>query len=148
MSSAVSSPTALYSRDAFAGVRTRRIFAWALDACVVVVVTGLVWLLLAVGTLGLSIFILPPLFPTIFVLYHAATVSGVKRGTWGMRAADLEVVDYGTGSRSSFLQALAQAVLFYVSWAMPLLFVVTLFETEKRYLHDLLSGVVVLRRTP
>lgn len=147
MSGTASVTSVVYSGDAFAGVRTRRLFAWVIDACVVALLTGLVWLALTIGTLGLSLFILPPLFPAIAVLYHATTVSGSRRGTWGMRAFDLEVLDYSTGGRASFIQAAAQAILFYVSWAMPLVFIVTLLESEKRYLHDLLSGLVVLRRT-
>jgi uncharacterized RDD family membrane protein YckC len=147
MSGAVTVTTVVYSGDSFAGVRTRRFFAWAIDACVVALLTGLVWLVLTIGTLGLSLFVLPPLFPSIAVLYHAATVSGSGRGTWGMQAFDLKVLDYSTGESAPFLQAGAQAILFYLSWAMPLLFIVTLLESEKRYLHDLLSGLVVLRRS-
>ena len=146
MSGAVSDTTVVYAGDSFAGVRTRRVLAWMIDACVVALFTSLIWLALTVGTLGLSLFILPPLFPTMAVIYHALTVSGSGRGTWGMRAFDLEVLDYSTGERASFVQAAAQSILFYVSWAMPLLFIVTLLENEKRFLHDMLSSLVVVRR--
>ena len=137
---------ASFGGAAFASVRTRRLFAWGLDVCIVGLLTGLLWVLLLVGTLGLSLFFLPPLFPTIAVFYHAFTVSGAGRGTLGMQAADLEIVAYESGQRASFLQAAAQAILFYVSWAFPLLFLVTLVDSEKRFLHDILTGLVAVRR--
>jgi uncharacterized RDD family membrane protein YckC len=138
--------TASYPRDLYAGVRTRRLFAWMLDALIVAFLTLLVASVLAVATIGLSLFILPPLFPAIAVLYHAITVSGSGRGTIGMRAMDLEDVMSGTGARAPFINAAAQALLFYLSWAFPLLFVVTLIDREKRFLHDMLSSLVVVRR--
>jgi uncharacterized RDD family membrane protein YckC len=136
-----------FRAGAFAGVRTRRLFAWGLDALIVALITSAVWTVLLIATLGLSWFILPPLFPAIAVLYHGATVSGSGRGTLGMRAFDLEVGLYG-GGRAPFINAAAQAILFYISWALPLLFAVTLVDGEKRYLHDILSSLVVMRRNP
>ncbi len=138
--------TSTYPRDLYASVRTRRLFAWMLDAVIVAFLTLVVYSALAVLTLGLSLFILPPLFPAIAVLYHALTVSGSGRGTLGMRALDLEDVMSGTGARAPFVNAAAQALLFYLSWAFPLLFVVTLIDSEKRFLHDMLSALVVVRR--
>jgi uncharacterized RDD family membrane protein YckC len=131
---------------AFQGVRTRRLTAWALDLVIVAFLTALVWVASIFLTLGLSLFILPPLFPAIAVLYYAITVSGSGRGTFGMRAFGLEVVMYATGARAPFINAAAQAILFYVSWCFPPLFAVTLFDGEKRFLHDMLSALVVLRR--
>jgi uncharacterized RDD family membrane protein YckC len=138
-------PIAFHS-EMFAGVRTRRFFAWTLDACIVAILTFLIWIALAIATFGFALFVLPPLFPAVAVIYHALSVSGRARGTYGMRALDLEVVTYEFGARASFVQAAAQAILFYLSWAFPLLFLVTLVDGEKRYLHDILSGLVIIRR--
>ncbi|MGO9744425.1 MAG: RDD family protein [Roseiarcus sp.] len=146
MSQAVSYTVLGRSADRLAGVRTRRLAAWMLDAIIVALLTGMIWLALLIGTLGLSLLLLPPLFPTIAVIYHGLTVSGAGRATLGMRALGLEVADFGSGGRPTFVQAAAQAILFYVSWAFPLLFVVTLVDGDKRYLHDMLSGLVLLRR--
>jgi uncharacterized RDD family membrane protein YckC len=132
---------------AFTGVRTRRLFAWGLDAVIVALITAVIWTVLLIATLGMSWFLLPPLFPAIAVLYHGATVSGSGRGTLGMRLFDLEVALYGGDGRAPFVNAAAQAILFYLSWFMPLLFIVTLVDSEKRYLHDILSSLVVVRRT-
>ncbi len=146
MSQFAPSYTVAYPRDMYASVRTRRLLAWAVDACVVGVVTLLVGFTFAVLTLGLSLFMLPPLYPVLAVLYYATTVSGSGRGTWGMRAFDLQVVMYGTGARAPFVNAAAQALLFYLSWIFVPVFVVTLFDGEKRFLHDILSALVVVRR--
>ena len=135
-----------FRAGAFTGVRTRRLLAWAIDAVIVGILTIVVWIVLLIGTLGISWFLLPPLFPAIAVLYAAVTVSGSGRGTVGMRLCDLEVALYGSGGRAPFVNAAAQAILFYVSWFLPLLFVVTLVDSEKRYLHDILSALVVVRR--
>jgi uncharacterized RDD family membrane protein YckC len=146
MTQVVNAYSIAYPPAAFAGVRTRRLAAWGLDLAVVALMTGLVWLASIFLTFGLSLFILPPLFPVIAVLYYAITVSGSGRGTLGMRAFDLEVAMHATGTRAPFVNAAAQSILFYVSWAFPLLFVATLVDSEKRFLHDMLSALVVVRR--
>jgi uncharacterized RDD family membrane protein YckC len=65
-----------------------------------------------------------------------------------MRMAGLEVRMTESGARVPFLNAAAHGVMFYISWLMPLLFLVTLVDPEKRFLHDILSGVIVTRRRP
>jgi len=50
------------------------------------------------------------------------------------------------GSRVSFLNAAVHAVLFYVSWMFPPVFLVSLLSNDKRCLHDILAGVIVTRR--
>ena len=36
--------------------------------------------------------------------------------------------------------------MYYLTWMFPVLFLVSLFEDNKRCLHDMLAGVVVTRR--
>jgi uncharacterized RDD family membrane protein YckC len=45
-----------------------------------------------------------------------------------------------------FINAAAQALMFYLSWMLPPVFLVSLADAEKRCLHDILAGVVVVRR--
>ena len=45
-----------------------------------------------------------------------------------------------------FVNAAVQAVLFYVSWFFPPIFLVSLVDSEKRCLHDIIAGVVIVRR--
>jgi len=132
--------------DALAGVRTRRVLAFCVDVVVVTMLTLAVWFVLGLLTLGVAWFILPPLFPIMAFLYNGISVSGRNMGTPGMRMFDLEVCMAEDGARVPFINAAAQALLYYVSWFFPPVFIVTLFDAEKRYLHDILAQVVFVRR--
>jgi uncharacterized RDD family membrane protein YckC len=63
-----------------------------------------------------------------------------------MRMMDLEMRMQDTGARVPFINAAVQAVLFYVSWFFPPILAVSLVDGEKRCLHDIIAGVVVVRR--
>ncbi len=130
---------------ALAGVRTRRILALAIDFLVVSCLSFVIWLALLVVTLGLSLFILPPLFPLVAFFYNGLTISGWRMATPGMRIMDLQMrlID---GTRVPFLNAAVHAVLFYISWLFPAVFLVSLLASDKRCLHDMLAGVIVIRR--
>ncbi|MGD1037901.1 MAG: RDD family protein [Roseiarcus sp.] len=144
MTDVLSAPT--LRADVFSGVRTRRILALALDLILVTLLAGLVWLALLILTLGLSLLFLPPIFPLVAFFYNGLTVSGAKMATPGMRAMDLEMRMHETGARVPFVNAAAQALFFYLSWFFPPVFLVSLVDAEKRCLHDILAGVVLVRR--
>jgi len=132
--------------DALAGVRTRRVLAFCVDVLVVSLLTLAVWFVLGLLTLGVAWFFLPPLFPLVAFLYNGFSISGRNMGTVGMRMCDLEVRMAEDGSRAPFINAAAHALLYYVSWFFPPVFIVTLFDAEKRYLHDILAQLVFVRR--
>ena len=132
--------------DAFAGVRTRRVLALVLDLVLVSFLAGIIWLALLILTLGLSLLLLPPLYPLVAFFYNGLTVSGAKMATPGMRAMDLEMRMHDTGARVPFINAAAHALFFYLSWFFPPVFLVSLVDSEKRCLHDMLAGVVLVRR--
>jgi uncharacterized RDD family membrane protein YckC len=144
MTNALSAPA--LRADAFSGVRTRRILALALDLVLVSVLAALLWLALLILTLGLSLFFLPPLFPLVAFFYNGLTVSGAKMATPGMRAMDLEMRMHDTGARVPFVNAAAHALFFYLSWFFPPIFLVSLIDSEKRCLHDILADVTLVRR--
>jgi uncharacterized RDD family membrane protein YckC len=135
-----------YGRDVLAGVRTRRILAFGIDIVVVTIIATVLWIVLAVVTLGLSLVLLPPIYPLVAFFYNGLTVSGRRMATPGMRMMDLEMRMIDTGARVPFINAAAHALLFYLSWMLPPIFLVTLVDPDKRCLHDVLSGVVVVRR--
>ena len=130
---------------ALAGVRSRRIMAVGIDLIVVGVIAFALWLVLGILSFGLLWFILPPLFPIIAFVYNGVTVSGWRRATPGMRMMDLEV-RLTDGAPVPFINAAVHAVLFYLSWCFPVVFIVSLLMGDKRCLHDMLSGLIVLRR--
>ncbi len=132
--------------DALAGVRTRRMLAVCFDLAIVSVLVALIWIAAIVLTLGFALFFLPPLWPLVAFFYNGLSVSGAKMATPGMRAMDLEMRMNDTGARVPFINAAAQAVLFYVSWFFPPIFLVSLVDPEKRCLHDIIAGVVIVRR--
>ena len=135
-----------FRADALAGVRTRRMMAACFDFVLVSVLVALVWTASVVLTLGFALFILPPLWPIVAFFYNGLTVSGARMATPGMRMMDLEMRMHDTGARAPFVNAAIQGVLFYVSWFFPPVFLVSLVDSEKRCLHDILSGVVIVRR--
>jgi uncharacterized RDD family membrane protein YckC len=139
-------PTQPLRADALAGVRSRRILAVCFDLVLVSVLVALVWIVSIVLTLGLALFFLPPLYPIVAFFYNGLSVSGAKMATPGMRAMDLEMRMHDTGARVPFVNAAVQAVLFYVSWFFPPIFLVSLVDAEKRCLHDIIAGVVIVRR--
>ena len=132
--------------DSFVGVRTRRMIAICLDLVLVSIVASVIWVALFILTLGLSWFLLPPIYPLVAFFYNGLTVSGWRMATPGMRAMDLEMRLHETGAPVPFINAAAQALLFYLSWCLPIVFLVSLVDREKRFLHDILAGVVVIRR--
>ena len=146
MTSTFTAPSGALRSDALAGVRTRRIMALVVDFILVGILAAVLWTALFILTLGFSFFFLPPLFPLVAFFYNGLSVSGAKMGTPGMRAMDLEMRLDESGARVPFINAAAHAVLFYLSWFFPLIFLVSLVDGEKRCLHDMLVGVVVVRR--
>jgi uncharacterized RDD family membrane protein YckC len=132
--------------DALASVRTRRVLAVCIDLTIVSVLVALIWIAAIVLTLGFALFFLPPLWPIVAFFYNGLSVSGARMATPGMRAMDLEMRMNDTGARVPFINAAAQAVLFYVSWFFPPIFLVSLVDPEKRCLHDIIAGVVIVRR--
>jgi uncharacterized RDD family membrane protein YckC len=139
-------PTQGLRADALAGVRTRRVPAVCFDLILVSILVALLWIVSIILTLGFALFFLPPLFPIVAFFYNGLSVSGPKMATPGMRAMDLEMRMHDTGARVPFVNAAVHAVLFYVSWFFPPIFLVSLADAEKRCLHDIIAGVVIVRR--
>jgi uncharacterized RDD family membrane protein YckC len=131
--------------QALAGVRTRRIMALFFDLILVSILSLALFVALAFLTFGLSLLILPPLFPIVAFFYNGLTISGPGMATPGMRAMDLEVRLTG-GARVPFLNAAVHAVLFYISTMFPPVFLASLVSANKRCLHDMIAGVIVVRR--
>lgn len=141
----------------FYGVRTRRIMAVCLDftiVCFLVAAASVAFFLvlaplgIVAGLLGfgLSWLVVPPLFPLIAFFYNGFTVAGRHMATPGMRMANLQV-RHVDGSPASFISAAAHAVLFYFSWMVPPVFLVSLVTQDKACLHDMIAGVRVMRRS-
>lgn len=138
-------PLAPLPASALEGVRARRMTAILLDLILVSFLSVGIFLLLGVLTLGVAWLLLPPLFPFVAFFYNGVTISGWRMATPGMKAMDLEM-RLVNGAPTPFLHAAVHAVLFYVSWMFPPIFLFSLLSADKRCLHDILAGVIVLRR--
>ncbi|MFV0280231.1 MAG: RDD family protein [Rhodoblastus sp.] len=135
--------------QALASVRTRRIIAVVLDLILVSLIACVIFLALGFVTLGLSWIFLPPvILPVVAFFYNGLTVSGANMATPGMKAMDLEV-RMMNGQPAPFINAAMHGVLYWLSWYLTggLVLLTSLVTSEKRCLHDILAGLVVVRRT-
>jgi uncharacterized RDD family membrane protein YckC len=136
------------------GVLGRRFFAYLIDLLVVLgltLVLGFAIVILGFLTLGLAWWLFAILGPGTAILYSALTVGGPSQGTYGMRALDLRIVDAGTGGPVDLLTAAVHALLFYVAAGTFVLLVLDVLvgavRADRRLGHDLLVGVLLVRRT-
>ena len=143
---AAAMPSPAFRADVLAGVRTRRIMALCIDLILVTIIAVSLWSVLLVLTLGLSLLLLPPIYPLVAFFYNGLAVSGYRMATPGMRAMDVQVRMIESGARVPFINAAAHALFFYLSWMLPPIFLVSLVDGEKRCLHDMLAGVIFVRR--
>jgi uncharacterized RDD family membrane protein YckC len=77
-----------------AGVLAGRIGAFLVDFVVIgvlVLVFSAVVMVLGVFTFGLAWLLMPALVPLVALVYNGITVSGPRRGTWGMRTFGIEM---------------------------------------------------------
>jgi uncharacterized RDD family membrane protein YckC len=129
-------------------VRSRRVFAWLIDILLIGLLFVALWLALLVFgfvTLGLGWSLLGVL-PFIPFGYHFLFVCGPSSATPGQQAFDLIVRRDSDLGRPSPLQAFIYVLLFYLTLATSgLLLLVALFTDRKRTLHDIGSGLVVVR---
>jgi uncharacterized RDD family membrane protein YckC len=130
-------------------VRTRRVFAFLVDAAVILflmVVAYLVLGILGVFTLGLAWLLLPAVWPVIAILYAVLTLGGANSATPGMRFTSIEIRTV-RGERMNYGLALLHALGFWFSVGIltPLILLVSLFTERKQLLHDLVLGTVAVR---
>jgi len=136
----------LIAAAALEGVRMRRVAAVGLDLLLVSLMSAAIFIGLFVLSFGMSAILLPPLLPLVAFFYNGLMVSGARMATPGMAFMDLEMRTM-QGAPVPFLQAAVHAVMFYLTWMFPPLFLVTFVTVDKRFLHDILADVVVLRRS-
>lgn len=130
------------------GVMWRRVAGWFVDAVLIgLLIAALWWGLVLFGflTLGLG-FSLLGVLPFVPFCYHLLFLLGAATATPGQQMLGLTVrrnADFGPPDP-------LQAVIFTIGWYLTLatsglLLLVALFTTRHRTLHDLVSGLVVVR---
>ena len=138
--------------EVYDGVLWRRVLAYMVDLVFIAIIAVgvcIVFFVLTILTLGLLGPLLWFLFGLIPLTYHTLFLSGWHSATPGMSCFDLELRSV-TGARPSFLQALIQTALFYVTVGLTcsLILLVALFNRRWRTLHDFLAGTVMVRTLP
>lgn len=141
--------SSLWQDAMLAGVLSRRCLGWLTDLLLVAVLVGTLWsslLLLGLLTFGLGwwLFGLVPLLP---FAYHCLFLTGSLSATPGQALFGLVVRRDDDLGPPSLAQAVISTLVFYLTLATSgLLLLVALFTQRKRTLHDLASGLVVVRR--
>ena len=143
---AVSSP----SEDLLlAGVLSRRCLGWLIDLVLVALLVGTLWgslLLLGLLTFGLGWWLLG-LVPLVPFAYHCLFLSSALSATPGQALCGLLVRRDDDLGPPTLVQAVISILMFYLTLATSgLLLLIALFTEHKRTLHDLVSGLVVVRR--
>lgn len=130
------------------GVLTRRLLGWCVDIFLVAVLVAACWttgLVFGLMTLGLGMPLLG-LLPLVPLAYHTLFLASPLSATPGQALFGLRVRRNDDMGPPSFAQAVVSTLIFYLTLATSgLLLLVALFTVRKRTLHDLLSGLVVVR---
>jgi uncharacterized RDD family membrane protein YckC len=147
---AAPAPPAWMWEDAMtAGTRTRRCLGWLVDLCLIAGLVSAAWsslLVLGFVTLGLgwSLFTFLPLIP---FAYHCLFLISGLCATPGQALFGLVVRRHDDLGPPTLPQAIISTLVFYLTLATSgLLLLVALFTAQKRTLHDLVAGLVVVRR--
>jgi uncharacterized RDD family membrane protein YckC len=130
------------------GVPTRRVFAWLIDVLLIALIFVALWfalVLFGLLTLGLGLPLLA-ILPFVPLCYHMLFLAGPPSATPGQSALGLTVRRNDDFGRPTPVQAVVSTLLFYATLATSgLLLLIALFTVRRRTLHDLVSGLVVVR---
>lgn len=140
------------SPELFDGVLTRRTTAFLIDLVVMgALIIGFSVLGIIAGffTFGLAWLGLAIVVPASIAFYYCMTLGSSARATLGMRMMDL-VLTPARGQPLDGWMALFHAGLFWVTaWiSLPLSVLFTLFTPRRQMLHDLVTGTLMVRRSP
>lgn len=147
-------PDPLECPQAYWGVTLRRMLAYLIDVLLIgLTVLGLHLLLgmAAFVTFGLLGFLyalaVPVLAGLVALIYHVSCLSGPWCSTIGMRLLGLQAHHIDAG-RPTLAQAFIHTICFYgtLGFGGGILLLIALFNVHRRTLHDMLAGLVILRR--
>lgn len=140
------------SPELFEGLLTRRSFAFLIDLVAIgtlIVGFSLLGVIAGFFTFGLAWLGLFIVVPASVVFYYCVTLGSSARATLGMRMLDL-VLTPARGQPLDGWMALLHAGLFWVTaWiSLPLSLLFVLFTPRRQMLHDLVTGTLMVRRSP
>jgi uncharacterized RDD family membrane protein YckC len=150
MQSIPAAPSALHEDEILtSGVLSRRFFAMWIDLVLIALLMGVVYAATAAFgllTFGLGWYLLPwvPLVP---FAYHWLSLISSLSATPGQALMGLVLRRNDNLERPDMIEAAVWIVIYYLTLAVfcPALLIM-LFTVRKRGLHDLVSGLVMIRR--
>ena len=116
---------------------------------VLVTVIAVIGLVLGFLTLGLGWLALPIIIPLAILGYYVVTLGSPARATVGMRVMDL-VLTPTRGAPLDGWKILVHPLVFWITvWiAWPISLIVALLTPRREMVQDLISGTLMLRRSP
>ena len=145
-------PDPASSPELFEGLLTRRTIAFVVDLIamgVLILAFTFVGLIAGFLTFGLAWLALLVVVPASVVFYYVITLGSPRRATLGMQMMDL-VLTPARGQPLDGWMAIIHAAVFWLttwsSWPLSLLF--ALFTPRRQMIHDLVTGTLMVRRSP
>ena len=136
----------------FEGLLTRRVFAFLIDLVIMgILILAFTFVGLVAGflTFGLAWLALAFVVPASIIVYYGATLGSSRRATLGMQMMDI-VLTPTRGQPLDGWMALIHAAVFWlttwISWPLSLAF--ALFTPRRQMIHDLVTGTLMVRRSP
>ena len=131
------------------GVLSRRFFAWWIDLLLIGALVAVAWIVTATFgllTFGLGWYLLPWVSVLPF-LYHWLSISSPLSATPGQSMLGLILRHNTDFERPDMIEAAVWVLVYYATLAIfcPALLIM-LFTTRKRGLHDMISGLVMIRK--
>jgi uncharacterized RDD family membrane protein YckC len=137
--------------ELFEGVLSRRIIAWLVDSVIIFAIATAVFvvgLIIGVLTLGIGLIAMPFILPVAVLAYYAMTLGSPARSTVGMRVFDL-VLTPARGKPLDGWTILIHPIIFWLTiWFAWIAVLLPLFTPRRQMLHDLVTGTLMLRRSP
>jgi len=152
MTSSFELPDPRTSPELFDGLLKRRVMAYIIDLFILMFIISVVMILGAMAgivSFGLTLGAMFLAAPLSIILYYAATLGSQRRATLGMSIMDI-VLTPARGAPLNGWSALAHPLVFWItSWILPpFSLLVALFTPRRQMLHDLIVGVLMVRRSP
>ncbi len=140
------------SPELFEGLLKRRILAYIIDLFILMFIVSALMLVGGISgiiSFGLSALVMMAIAPIAIVLYYGATLGSHRRATIGMGVMDI-VLTPARGMPLDGWRAIAHPLVFwFTSWILPpFSLMVALFTPRRQMLHDLIVGVLMVRRSP
>jgi uncharacterized RDD family membrane protein YckC len=138
--------------ELFEGVLTRRVIAFFIDMAIMIVLIAFVSVAGVVAgflTLGLAWVALPFVILFVLLAYYALTLGSYRRATIGMSIMDL-VLTPTRGTPLDGWAILVHPLIFWITvWiAWPFSLLIALLTPRREMVHDLITGTLMLRRSP